>query len=436
MFSKVHTYPVRAFLICLFAYMFSQSDLALFSYAIPEIRSDYNLALEVMGWVIAVSYSIGAITQVYVGTLVDRYGRKNMLSIMILLSSLFIAAHALVPISKEHIIIGGYAFTLGIMVMIVLRGFAIGTGGALYPTTGAIVTEEAPARYRGLFAGILQIGYPLGWFMAAIFAAPLLEMYGWRALFLVGLISIPYIWVVRRYLRETKRFVSQKNSNITQNNSELSAFTRISLLFKPSIRKVTLTIFFAQYLFVIAYGSSAMFFPTYFAEFRGLKIGDSALLVGFGNAIGVFGYILAAYVGEFVLTRRTTVVVWTILGSLSFMYLIWFTDGYFDALIAFGVMSMFFYGTAAVKFAFIAELFPTHIRATGLSVCSSLAVNLGIASGPLLLTYAVKLLGWNLAFTYFVGIPLVIAGLLYLFLEPLSSGLELEEIEKKFNLSN
>ena len=116
------------------------------------------------------------------------------------------------------------------------------------------------------------------------------------------------------------------------------------------------------------------------------------------------------------------------------MYLIWFTEGYFDTLFAFGIMSMFFYGTAAVKFAFIAEIFPTRIRATGLSVCSSLAVNLGIASGPLMLTYGINWLGWNIAFSYFVAIPLIIAGLMYLVLEPLPSGLELEEIERKLNL--
>ena len=435
MFEKLPRYPTQAFFICLFAYVFSQSDLALFSYALPEIRSEYNLDLEAIGWVIAISYSLGAFTQVYIGTLVDRYGRKKMLSIMIFLSSLFITLHAFVPEGKEYIIIGGHSFTLGILLMIILRGLAIGTGGSLYPITGAIVTEEAPAKYRGLFAGMLQTGYPLGWFLAAIFAAPLLEEYGWRALFLVGLISIPYIFVVKLYLKETNRFIIQDSQKPSQfREADLSSYSKVKILFTSSLRKRAITIFLAQYLFVIAYGSSAMFFPTYFSEYRGLKIGDSALLVGFGNAIGVLGYILAAYVGEFLLTRRTTVVIWTILGSMCFIYLIWFTEGYFDTLFAFGIMSMFFYGTAAVKFAFIAEIFPTRIRATGLSVCSSLAVNLGIASGPLMLTYGINWLGWNIAFSYFVAIPLIIAGLMYLVLEPLPSGLELEEIERKLNL--
>ena len=134
-----------------------------------------------------------------------------------------------------------------------------------------------------------------------------------------------------------------------------------------------------------------------------MQLTDSAILVGVGNGIAVFGYILAAYIGEFVLTRRTTVIIWTVLGALSFLYLIWFTSEYIETLIAFSVMSMFFYGTAAVKFAYIAETFPTVIRATGLSVCSSLAVNLGIAFGPLLISYSVAMWGWDMAFSTVVA---------------------------------
>ncbi len=40
-------------------------------------------------------------------------------------------------------------------------------------------------------------------------------------------------------------------------------------------------------------------------------------------------------------------------------------------------------------------------------------------------------LGWNQAFSLFVAVPLVLAGLFYLLLEPLPSGLEVEEVERR-----
>ena len=258
-----------------------------------------------------------------------------------------------------------------------------------------------------------------------MFAAPFLTIFGWRALFLVALLSLPYVLVVRAMLKETDRYMLAK-----EKTEGRGLFKSIGQLFTPEMRARSITTFIAQFLFVVAYGGSAIFFPTYFVESRGIELGSSAILVGIGNGVGVLGYILAAYVGEFVLTRRTTVVVWTLLGAAAFLFLVWGTKSYAATISAFAVMSMFFYGAAAVKFAYIAEIFPTHLRATGLAFCGSLAVNLGTAVGPLLISTAVGRMGWDMAFTLFVGIPLVMAGLFYLFLKPVPSGIDVDDVQK------
>ena len=415
MWSEIRGYPLQAFSVCVIAYMFTQVDLALFAYALPAIREDFAVSLKTMGWVIAGAYTLGGILQVWMGHLTDRVGRKFMLQFSTVTSSLFIAAHAFAP----HLAI-----------LAVLRGCAIATGGAMYPVTGAVVTEEAPARYRGIMNGLLQTGYPIGWFVASLFAAPLLVLFGWRVLFLVGFLSIPYVFVIRRYLNETGRFAAEKAQRLTLDSRPP---VTVRELFAPGMRDRTILLFVAQYLFVIAYGGSSFFFPTYFVEARGIALDSTAYLVGIGNAIGVLGYILAAYVGEFYITRRTTVVIWTIIGATAFLVLVWGTSGFWDTMVMFAVMSMFFYGTAAVKFAYVAEIFPTRLRATGLALCSSLAVNLGIATGPLLVSYGVEALGWNLAFSTVVAVPMILAALLYLKLTPLPSGLEVEDIEGRLN---
>jgi len=430
MWSQIRGYPLKAFVICHLAYMFSQVDLALFSYAIPSIRETFKVSDQAMAWVVSLSYTFGAILQVYFGTLTDRFGRKNMLIFVTLTSSLLIAAHSIVPQSSAQIIIGGVAFSLGIIVMTALRAFAMAAGGALYPTTGAIVTEEAPARYRGILAGLLQTAFPLGAFFAALFAAPILDAFGWRPLFLVGLLSIPYIWVIRRYLRETERFKGHRAEADLSPEKENSR-AKLVALFEPEMRVRTITLFLAQFIFVIAYGVSAVWLPTYLFDSRGMAQSDATYIVGIANGVAVIGYFIAAYVGEFLLTRRTTVTIWTLLGAGSFLCMIWLTSGYWDTLIVLCVTTTFFYGTAAVKFAYIAEVFPTHLRATGLAVCSSLAVNLGIALGPLAVAYSKEDIGWDMAMSVVVAIPLGIAGLLYLRLKPIPSGLEVEEVDRR-----
>ena len=434
MWTQFRGYPLQAFILCHLAYMFSQVDLALFSYALPSIRETFDVSLQAMGWLVALSYTFGAIIQVYIGTLTDRLGRKNMLMVITIVSSLFIAAHSIVPAGSAQLVIGGVAFSLGIIVMTMLRAFAIAFGGALYPATGAIVAEEAPARYRGIFTGLLQTAFPLGAFFAALFAAPMLDAFGWRPLFLVGLLSIPYIWVIHWFLRETGRFAGHKTEAQATAKDERSK-AKLAALFAPDMRLRTVTLFVAQFIFVIAYGGSSIFLPTYLAEARGFAQSDATYIVGFGNAVAVIGYFLAAFVGEFVLTRRTTVTIWTLLGAATFLCLVWFTSGFWDTLIVFCIASTFFYGTAAVKFAYVAEVFPTHLRATGLAFCSSLAVNLGIAIGPLFVTYGVDVMGWDMAFTLVVAVPLAIAGVFYLRLKPIPSGLEVEEVDRRMRPS-
>lgn len=401
------------FAVCFFAYVLSQLDLALFAFAVPTIRKDLGLSLQQIGLIISAAYILGGLAQVWFGHLSDKLGRKRMLMVATVLAGTFVAAHSLAR---------------GAVTLALARAGAIAAGGSIYPTTGAAVAEIAPARFRGIYAGVLQIAYPFGWFLASLMAAPILVTFGWRAVFLVALISIPYVLVIWLFMPETARFTEAA----ARATSKPSLLTSLKTMLSPAFRQRTLTLFTAQFLFVIAYGGSSFLLPTYFVEHRGLPVNMSAYLVGVGNAVSILGYLAAAYIGEFVLTRRTTVVIFTLLGAVGFLVMLWVPRGFYPTMAVFAVMSIFFYGTAAVKFAYMAELFPTEYRATGLAVCGSLAVNLGIAVGPLLVSTAVEMIGWQWALSLVVGVPLASAGFLYLFLRPIPSGLEVEDVQKHF----
>ena len=407
--SKSHQ-PRLIFAICFVTYAFSQLDLALFAFAVPAIRADWQAELTVIGLVLTGAYAVGGLLQVVLGHLTDTWGRKRLLLFASGASSVFIALHALAT---------------GAIGLALMRAGAIATGGAIYPATGAIVAEEAPARHRGIYAGALQTAYPFGWFLASLLAAPLLVTFGWRAVFVVALTSLPFLYVIWRFLPESRRFLEMARERTEKPSLAASLRTMLS----PELRRRTITLFAAQFLFVLAYGGSTFLLPTYFTEYRGLPIDMAAYLVGIGNAVSIIGYFLAAYIGEYVLTRRTTVVLFTMLGAMGFLFMIWVPEGFVATLAAFGLMSIFFYGTAAVKFAYVAEIFPTHLRATGLAVCGSLAVNLGIAIGPLAVAFAVEQIGWQAALSWAVAAPLLGAGSLYLLLKPTPSGLEIDDVQ-------
>lgn len=407
-FALTRGYPRRLWLVCFAAYGFSQMDLALWSYALPLIRAEFGLTRTQIGVLTGVAFGLGGLGLVWLSLLADRYGRRTMIMFGTVASSLCVAAHAA---------------TTGLVSLGAARAGSIATGGLLYPATGALVAEESPARVRGLMTGLLQVAYPVGWFVASILAALLLARYDWRALFLTGLLSIPFVLVVRRVVRESSRLAPGPASKAGR--------ASVLELFAPGLRRRTLTLFVAQYCFVIAYGGAFIFAPTYFHEERGFDIAGTATLVGLSNLIGVFGYLLAAWVGEFHLSRRTTTIVWTLLGSVFFTVFLWFTRGYWQSMLAFSAMAVFLLGTAAVKFAYIAELFPTRLRATGIAFSGSFAVTLGQATGPVMIGWLADRHGWDLAMFCGCALPLLAAALLYFFLKPVPSGLDVDEVQRR-----
>ena len=365
--DSVRGYPLRAFFICLFAYSTAQMDLALFGYAIPSIRAEFNLSLTEVMKIVSIAFLIGGCLLVFISVFIDTWGRLPLFQFSLFGSSLLVAMTGLAS---------------SVAALTVLRGTSIAIGGLSYPVTGAIITEEFPARVRGIFMGLLQIGYPLGWAMASLWSMWILTEFGWRYLFLVGFVSLPMVFVVRHFLREPPRSAaSQRNASIFN----------IFKLFGSSIRYRAAVLFSAQFLFVWAYAASIF--------------------------------------GEYKLTRRNTVVIWTLLGAGFFQLLVWRAETFGQIFFMYSVMSMFFYGSAAVKFAYLAEVFPTPVRATAMAVCGSFAVTLGSAAGPYYVSLAVEAWGWNLGYAMLTGIPLMLAGLLYLALDSLPSGLEIEEIE-------
>ena len=94
--------------------------------------------------------------------------------------------------------------------VLLLRTLGFATGGIQSPVVGTIVVEESPPRYRGLMSGILQVGYPIGWFLASQFVLLMTDRWGFRSVFFVALLSVPYMFVIRRYLRATGAFLKAR----------------------------------------------------------------------------------------------------------------------------------------------------------------------------------------------------------------------------------
>lgn len=391
-----HTY--RVFLICLIGVTFANLDHSLFTFVLTEIAAEFHWSDFDRGLYIAITFVISGILITQIGSLADRIGRRIVLLGATLLTPVFVAALTWAPTTT---------------ILLIARTLGFTAAGVQSPITGTIVLEESPPRLRGLFTGVLQIGFPLGFFLASLLVPFIYETWGWRYIFLLSLLFFPYAWVVWRYLRDSGAWQRSRDARAARHAPPPA----VRELFRPAYRRKTVLLFLGTFLYVFAYGATIMLTP-YFREARGWEAREAIQLVGLSFFIGAFGYILAAWFGEFVISRRNTIVAWCWLGGLAFFVMIWFTSSWWSTFIAFCFMTFFFYGAYAVMFTFIAENFPADLRATAASFASSLAVELGLGLGPFGLSWAIEYVGWQQAFTWCAVLPVIVAGATFMALKP------------------
>ena len=406
--AEQHSYSLKVLGICLFGWTIANMDQSFFGYAIPSIMEEFDVDLVFIGFILTGAFLVSVVSVVVSGFLADKYGRRTLFAICLSISALLVGLHSIAP-------------SVEAMAALRIAAFAISTG--LVPITNAMIVETAPAKYRGIFGGIMQCGYPLGWFLASMIAIPLMGNYGWRSIFLPAFAVIPIAILIARSLPESNKHIA---SSAKENENTLSFIDRLQIIFSREYRLRAILGWTAFLGYGGAYAGTAFYFPTFFQEVRGYTLEDSTALVGLSYGVGVLGYLGASLVGEFITTRRNTVVLWTWVGALAVCFLIWPDNGYAYDMALFSIMAMFFYGTSAVLTIFVSELFPTNIRATAVGAVAGMGINLGFALYPVIVANLVELHGWKIAFTLAIVPSLFAAGLATLFQPNLKSVTEIQ----------
>jgi len=400
---------ISVFAFSLIAWTMSNLDQSLFGYAIPGILGEYGVGLDVVGLMLTAGFVTAAIMVVLAGLAADTWGRRWTLAGLLALSAFFVGLHGLV----------GDLTQLGI-----LRALAFGLAAGLAPITAAYVAETVPARHRGMLMGVLQCGYPLGWFLAAMLAAPLLESSGWRSIFFIGFAVVPLAFLIAWRLPESTRFknaVSARGATTSGLDWQL-----LGELFRGDYRRRSLATVVLFFAFGCAYAGTAFFFPTFFIEVRGYSPAEATTLVGLSNGIAIIGYLAAAWVGEYRMPRRDTFALWALLGALALVGLMWLPQARWQDLALFGLTGAFFYGSNAVVGALLTDLYPTRMRTTAYAACGSAPLSLGFALFPAIVPLAVQSIGWQWTFSVMIAPLLGVAALAALALPRIASGSEID----------
>jgi len=148
------------------------------------------------------------------GWLADRFGRRPILMIVILLFSGFS-------------VLSGFAQTLGMLWLIRgLFGFAM---GGEWGVGASLVMETIPPRLRGPVSGLLQSGYPSGYFLASFAYFLFFDQIGWRGMFMIGVVPALLVFVIRMHVHESPAFEARRGRTRVNAFRELLRHWKIAL---------------------------------------------------------------------------------------------------------------------------------------------------------------------------------------------------------------
>src|SRR6266567_6084561 len=323
------------------------------------------------------------------GIVADYIGRVRTLALSILIYSVFTALQGA---AQDVWQLGIFRFIAG-----------LGTGAEVMIAI-PLVAEAFAETQRAKVLGFMMTGGGFGTlFGAAIYGW--VGPYGWRYVFFVGIAPALLLAFIRKGMVEPERFAAVKarrqalaaSREHSEEDRQFLEFVPLQL-FSRGIRFQTLVGVLYALGTLLAVWTAAAWLPTIqnlLLEKQGITgnaaipyVRNGMMLWGIG---GIFGYIAFGYIAD-VIGRRPTIFIYT-LGTLIFGLLLFLVvDSYDPYPILLLIYGFFVIGIFSGHAIYMSELFPTHVRSTGVAFCNGFG-RIFTSFGPLVAGLLVVQLG-------------------------------------------
>ena len=163
-------------------------DFFLLVFVLKDIAAEFQVDITYVTLALLMTLAMRPVGAFLFGRAADRWGRRPTLMINILLYSILEFASGFAP---------------SLTVLIILRAlYGVAMGGE-WGVGASLTMESIPPHARGFVSGLLQSGYPTGYFMASIVYGVLFPYIGWRGMFMVGIIPALLVFYIRRNVPES-----------------------------------------------------------------------------------------------------------------------------------------------------------------------------------------------------------------------------------------
>lgn len=333
------------------------------------------------------TYAVGFLARplggIVFGHIGDKVGRKKALVITILIVGLGTFCIGLLPTYEK---IGVWAPTLLILIR-VLQGFGVGgeQAGAVLMTA-----EYAEPKHRGFFASWVQIGAPVGFLLPmalfallnAILTPEAMMDYGWRIPFLLSLLLVIVGLFIRLRIDESPVFAQIRETKAEESRPLIEVIRDFpGIVVKGVCAKLIEACTFAMFtVIVLAYGKANNLDANILMETMIIAVILEVIAIPLMGALSDRIGRKPVYITGALLQVIMIIPFFLAINQDNF----WLTQLVMIIVISFGHSMCY-----APQASFFPELFPTHIRCSGIALIWQLGSLIG--SGVLGLV-AVKIL--------------------------------------------
>jgi MFS family permease len=397
----------KALIAASLGWMLDSFDIMMYALVLAKLMKDLGMSKATAGLMGSITLLASAAGGMIFGVIADRFGRTRALRGSILIYSVFTAACGF---SRTVPMLAVFRICLG-----------LGMGGE-WASGAALVSETWPSEHRGKALGFMQSSWAVGYAAAALVTGLVLPLWGWRAVFFIGVLPALLTFWIQKKVDEPKIWQEQKS---------LARATAEDLPKRKSIIRgrllgITASVTIMNAFTMFAWWGFNLWIPGYLSLEQsqggiGLSTRQMSALIIFMQIGMWLGYITFGYISDSLGRKKTYVFFLAAASLLVFVYssakvpLILFFLGPFVAFFGTG----YFSGFGALT----AELYPTRIRATAQGFTYNIG-RIASAIAPLAIGSLAQRQGFNVAFLLASG-AFLLAAMMWIWI-PETRGRELE----------
>jgi MFS transporter, SHS family, lactate transporter len=215
------------------------------------------------------------------GLLADRFGRRIPLMANVIFFSIM------------EVLCG---FAPNYTVFLVLRAlFGIGMGGE-WGVGASLAMEAAPTRLRGIFSGVVQCGYSIGYLLAAFAARFLLPRWGWRPMFWIGVLPALLAFYVLIKAPESEAWKQHRAASTGQ-------ILRVAL---GEWKRFLYLVVLMTFMMFLSHGTQDLY-PDFLKEIHHLSAAHTADMAILYNVGAILGAVFFGFLSQSMGRRRSMI---------------------------------------------------------------------------------------------------------------------------------